>query len=162
MHFEGTTRRNAGSGRIVTGNDGALRLTGVIALQRFMSQNVASDRPSPNQRPLVEHTKPWLATDHPAVVVDWHTQTPVALTYLRLSGESLENRHTSSAQYKRESSLLSEQWTQPAPRRASATSTHIEVNTFAGVASGMVSWRRGGVGDPVSYTHLTLPTICSV
>lgn len=71
----------------------------------------------------------------------------IASAYLRLSGESLENRHTSSAQYKRDSSLLSEQWTQPVPMRPSPTSTQIELKTFAGVASGMVSWRRGGVGD---------------
>lgn len=82
-----------------------------------------------------------------SVLSAMYEHTSVASAHLRLSGESLENRHKSSAQYKRDSSLLSEQWTQPAAMRASATSTQVALNTFAGVASGMVNWRRGGVGD---------------
>lgn len=99
------------------------------------------------KRPVVEHANVTPNQPHCPCGRRCTHNPPVASAYLRLSGESLENRHTSSAQYKRDSSLLSEQWTQPAPMSASATSTHIELNTFAGVASGIVNWRRGGVGD---------------
>lgn len=67
--------------------------------------------------------------------------------HLRLAGESLENVHTSSTQYKRDCSLLPLQWRYPIPMSAKLDSTQVREKTLAGVASGMFNCRRGGVGD---------------
>eukprot|EP00975_Prorocentrum_lima_P012242 2598123-Prorocentrum_lima.AAC.1 len=49
-------------------------------------------------------------------------------------------------------------------RRKSANATSIAVNFFRSLGPSMDLWNRPATVSPqtVSYTHLTLPTICSV